>query len=61
VVSAFVVLSDGDETSERNLIKYAASRLPAFQVPRNILFLDKFPRNNMGKIDKKQLQIMQVK
>jgi long-chain acyl-CoA synthetase len=27
-----------------------------FQVPKSIVFVDDFPRNNMGKIDKKALR-----
>lgn len=60
VVAAFVVLKKGEEITERGIVKYAGTRLPGFQVPRNIYFLDEFPRNNMGKIDKNKLKVLQV-
>lgn len=58
VVSAFIILEKGTDISERSIVKYASTRLPGFQVPRAIYFLDEFPRNNMGKIDKNKLKVL---
>lgn len=56
IVKAFVVLKDGANTSERDLIKYVSGKLANFKVPKYIAFLTEFPRNNIGKIDKKALK-----
>lgn len=58
VVKAFVVLKPGIEAQERELIRYCMERLASFKVPKQIVFLEEFPRNNLGKIDKKALQEM---
>lgn len=56
IVKAFVVLKDNVHISERDLIKYLSGKLANFKVPKYIVFLDEFPRNNIGKIDKKALK-----
>jgi len=58
VVKAFVVLKDGAKISERDLIKYVSEKIANFKVPKYITFLDEFPRNNLGKIDKNELNNM---
>ena len=57
VVIAFVQLMSGKNLNERDLIKYLQNLLMNFQIPKRIIFKDNFPRNNMGKIDKKKLKI----
>ena len=59
VVKAFVLLKPGAEIKERELIKYCLDKLASFKVPKNITFVDEFPRNNLGKIDKKALKKME--
>lgn len=56
VVKAFVVLKDGAKVSERDLIKYVSGKIANFKVPKYVKFLDEFPRNNLGKIDKNVLK-----
>lgn len=56
IVKAFVVRKDNSNVSERDLIKYLSGKLANFKVPKFIVFLDEFPRNNIGKIDKKALK-----
>lgn len=56
IVKAFVVLKDGAKTTERDLIKYVSAKIANFKVPKSILLLEEFPRNNLGKIDKKALK-----
>ncbi|MFW6022143.1 MAG: class I adenylate-forming enzyme family protein [Halanaerobiaceae bacterium] len=60
VVRAFIVLKDNAEVTERELIRYVSSKIANFKVPRSISFIDKFPRNNMGKIDKNTLKNMSI-
>lgn len=56
VVKAFVKPRQGASPDERELVRFLQRRLMSFQVPKAIVFVDEFPRNNMGKIDKKALR-----
>jgi long-chain acyl-CoA synthetase len=55
VVKAFVRLHPGQSLTERELIRFASQRLINFQVPKTIEFVEGFPLNNMGKLDRKRL------
>lgn len=55
VVKAFVKTSN-TETSERDLIRYASEHLINYQVPKVIEFIEEYPLNSMGKIDRKKLR-----
>ena len=56
IVIAFVKPIKDSVLKKRELTKYLQKHLMNFQVPKEIFFIDSFPRNNMGKIDKKQLK-----
>jgi long-chain acyl-CoA synthetase len=56
VVKAFVILKENAKVTERDLIKYVSSKIANFKVPKYISFVHEFPRNNLGKIDKKALK-----
>ncbi len=56
VVKAFVKPAAGAELDERKLILHLQKKLMNFQVPKSIVFVEDFPRNTMGKIDKKALR-----
>jgi long-chain acyl-CoA synthetase len=56
IVKAFVVLKDGATVNERDLIKYVSGKIANFKVPKYISIIKEFPRNNLGKIDKKALR-----
>jgi len=56
VVKAFVQLKPDVNVSERDLTKYCSEKLAGFKVPKSITFIETFPRNNLGKIDKKALK-----
>jgi long-chain acyl-CoA synthetase len=58
VVKAFVRPQLGADRDERKLVIYLQKKLMNFQTPKSIVFVDDFPRNNMGKIDKKILREM---
>jgi long-chain acyl-CoA synthetase len=55
VVKAFVRLRPDQTVSERELIRFSSQKLINFQVPKSIQFVDVFPLNNMGKLDRKRL------
>ena len=56
VVKAFVKISNDSVADERDLTRYLQKRLMSFQVPKEISFVNDFPRNTMGKIDRKALR-----
>lgn len=58
VVKAHVMIKKDQQLSERELIKYASEHLINFQVPKIVNFVDAFPTNNMGKIDRKALRTL---
>lgn len=55
VVKAYIKLRNAIIT-ERELVRYAAQHLMSYQVPKNIEFVEEFPLNTMGKIDRKTLR-----
>jgi fatty-acyl-CoA synthase len=54
-LKAFVVLEDGAELSEDDIKKYVKENLANYKVPREVVFIDELPRNQTGKVLKKQL------
>ncbi|DBA77783.1 hypothetical protein WJX77_012246 [Trebouxia sp. C0004] len=56
IVAAVVACySDAEEVSLEDLQKYAADRLPPYQIPKILKLTDQISRNAMGKINKKAL------
>lgn len=53
---AVVVLRDGYETSEDELITFARSRMAHFKAPTIIKFVDELPKTASGKIQKVHLR-----
>lgn len=51
---AFIVLKNG-KTSEAELLAFAKTKLAKFKVPREVVFMESLPKNDTGKIDRKQL------
>jgi acyl-CoA synthetase (AMP-forming)/AMP-acid ligase II len=55
-VKAIVVLKEGKNVSEQNLIDFCEGKLAGFKKPKSVEFVDKLPRNLTGKILKKELR-----
>ncbi len=55
VAKACVVLEPGKSLTEEDLRAYCASELAPYKVPEKFLFLDRLPRNAIGKVIKKEL------
>ncbi len=55
-VKAIVVLKEGANVSEKNLIDFCEGKLAGFKKPKSVEFIDKLPRNLTGKILKKDLR-----
>jgi long-chain acyl-CoA synthetase len=57
-IKAFVVLNPGETAEEAEIIEYCVTRLKRFKSPREVSFLEAFPKNLVGKILKKELRKM---
>jgi acyl-CoA synthetase (AMP-forming)/AMP-acid ligase II len=54
-ILACIVLKDGVECGEKELIKYCRKELPAYKVPQEVHFLKELPKTATGKIRKVDL------
>ena len=52
---AFVVLRDGHTATEQELKDHVKANLARYKVPREVMFLDDLPRNQTGKVLKREL------
>ena len=55
VAKACVVVKQGKSLKEGELREYCASELAPYKVPEKFLFIDRLPRNAIGKVLKKEL------
>jgi acyl-CoA synthetase (AMP-forming)/AMP-acid ligase II len=55
-VRAVVVTKDGEKIDPAEIMEYCRSRLAGFKRPRSVVFADALPRNQMGKVLKKELR-----
>ena len=58
VVVAVIVLKDGDLVDKNVIFDFCKDKLSGYKRPEQIIFVDKLPRNSMGKILKKDLREM---
>lgn len=57
-VGAWIVLSEGSDTSITDLRAFLLERLADYKVPRQLRILDRLPRNASGKVIKSELEMM---
>ncbi len=55
-VKAIVVLHEGKEATEEELVKFVKDRKGSLVVPKTVEFWDEIPLTNLGKIDKKNIR-----
>jgi long-chain acyl-CoA synthetase len=55
-VKAFVVLKQGQEVTEKELIDYCAGKLAKYKLPIAVEFREELPKSNVGKILRKDLR-----
>lgn len=55
-VSVACVIKEGYECTQQQVSDWCKSRLAGFKRPKHIFFLNKLPRNSLGKIQKEQLR-----
>jgi acyl-CoA synthetase (AMP-forming)/AMP-acid ligase II len=53
---AIVVLKPGAHTTAGDIMEYCRGKLSSYQRPGGVVFIDKMPRNSMGKIRKRALR-----
>jgi acyl-CoA synthetase (AMP-forming)/AMP-acid ligase II len=53
---AIVVLKKGEQAAPEEIIEFCRTRLAGFKRPRSVIFVDSLPRNQMGKVLKKELR-----
>ena len=56
VAKAFIVLAPGTEATEQELLAWCREHLAAHQVPAVVTFVDRLPRNSVGKLIRAELQ-----
>ncbi|HEX9057497.1 MAG TPA: long-chain fatty acid--CoA ligase [Ktedonobacterales bacterium] len=55
-VMAFVVLKPDQTVTEQELIEYCRSQIAVFKCPRKIVFRESLPKNNTGKVLRRELR-----
>ncbi|MCF8587239.1 fatty acyl-CoA synthetase [Gordonia liuliyuniae] len=55
-VTAVVVVKDGQTATEDELIAFVKERIAPFKVPKSVMFVDELPRNQSGKLLKRELR-----
>ena len=55
-IRAYVVLEEGVELTEQEIVAVCRTKLESFMVPREVVFLDDLPKTDTGKVRKKSLR-----
>ncbi|TIP30737.1 MAG: long-chain fatty acid--CoA ligase [Mesorhizobium sp.] len=55
-VKAFVVLRDGIQASDAELIEHCRSRIASYKKPKSIEFIEQLPKSTYGKVLKRELR-----
>lgn len=55
-VMAFVVLKQGATATEQDLIEYCRGQIATFKCPRKVVFRSELPKNNTGKVLRRELR-----
>jgi long-chain acyl-CoA synthetase len=55
-VMAFVVLKPGQTATEQDIIDFCRERIAVFKCPRRVVFVDELPKNNTGKVLRRELR-----
>ncbi len=57
-VAALVVLAPGVEATEQDILAFGQQQLAVHQAPTSVTFVDRLPRNSVGKLLRAQLQAL---
>ncbi len=58
-IKAFVILKQGEEMTEKEVIAYCKTKLAAYKLPTIVEFKQELPKSNVGKILRKDLRKME--
>ncbi|HGY11086.1 MAG: long-chain fatty acid--CoA ligase [Deltaproteobacteria bacterium] len=58
-IKAFVILKEGEEMTEREVIDYCNTKLAKYKLPTVVEFQQELPKSNVGKILRKDLRIQE--
>ena len=58
-VKAFVILKEGKQMTEREVIDYCDSKLAKYKLPTQVEFRQELPKSNVGKILRKDLRVQE--
>ena len=58
VVAAVVVLAAGSKATEQEILAFGREHLAAHQAPASVTFVDRLPRNSVGKLLRAQLRAL---
>ena len=58
VATAFIVVAPGAETTGQELLAWCQEHLAAHQVPAAVTFVDRLPRNSVGKLIRADLKAL---
>lgn len=53
---ALVVLKDGETAAPEEIMEHCRANLASYKRPRSVVFVDSLPRNQMGKVIKRELR-----
>jgi acyl-coenzyme A synthetase/AMP-(fatty) acid ligase len=56
VVAAFVILQKNAEIQENDLLAALQGKIAHYKIPKKIIFMEEFPRNQSGKVLKRILK-----
>lgn len=60
-IVAFITRHKSSELSEKDILKECTRHLESFMIPKKVIFIDEMPKNQNGKIDKKELMSLLLK
>jgi long-chain acyl-CoA synthetase len=60
-IKVFVVLKEGQTATAEELIEFAKNKLAVYKLPTEIEFRKELPKNNIGKILRKELRAEELK
>ena len=55
-VKAFVVLEEGQELTQQELVQFCADKLSKYKIPKRVEFVEELPKSTLGKVLKRVLK-----
>ena len=54
-IASAIIIKDGMECSENDVLNYAEKKLAKFKIPKKIFFVDEIPKGATGKLQRNVL------